>query len=481
MNRKLTFSLSALLLGVLVTLFQRPALTVQRRLWVLRDRQVEDEATWDEVLSRDDDRKSFVHPPCQKTKVEQERWLFTTQAKNAYEKLNQPNVDMVISVCKEDINRVVFYATRLKVKSLYIYSKCEHAIELDDSIVKQFETVDITVLPNVGREGHSFLTHMLRDDLKPDRWSIFFQGQIEVSLFQARLAIVSAHEHDQQNDGTTLIQMHRVQKGEFCHPMDVSHYELYRFMRSYNLPRYQNDRGTNNYLDIMGGKFLLRGEFVAKNSLFSKLDKEKILDIKARLEVENCPLEGYYLEGLWVNVLGASDNCRCEGMPMNNLPVGRTLSLKKPTQQSKTIGEFEAKYAVDGKNETSVLRFGAPYASTGPAEGEDKSWWLVDLETLAIIRKIKITLPQCCKGSLENAVLEILDTDQKVVSSQEIVEDEKERLSNKRGFVFSLQVGWVKGRFVRITRSGGANLNLSQVAVTGFPISATTLVEAALG
>mmetsp|Transcript_27427 Transcript_27427/g.41527 ORF Transcript_27427/g.41527 Transcript_27427/m.41527 type:complete len:482 (-) Transcript_27427:85-1530(-) len=481
MNRKLTFCLSVLLIGVLLTIFQQQDLTVQRRLWVLRDTEVEDEITWDEVLFRGDDSEPFVHPPCQKTKVEQQHWLFTVEAKHAYEEINQPNVDMVISVCEEDINRVMFFATRLKVKSVYIYSKCEQAIELDDTVVKQFETVDITVLPNVGREGHSWLTHMLRDDLKPDRWSIFFQGQIEVNLFQARLAIISAHEHDQQNDGTTFIHMHRVQQGEFCHPMDVSHYELYRFMRLYNLPRYQSHQGRNNYLDFMGKQLVMRGEFVAKNSLFSKLDKEKILDIKARLEVENCPREGYYLEALWVNVLGASDNCRCEGMPTNNLPVGRIISFKKPTQQSKTIKEFEAKYAVDGKNETGVLRFGAPYASTGPPEGQDKSWWLVDLETIAIIRTIKITLPQCCKGSLENAVLEILDTDQKVVSSQPIVQDEKEELANKRGFVFYLHVGWVKGRFVRITRSGGANLNLSQVEVTGFPISAKTLVPAILG
>mmetsp|Transcript_26360 Transcript_26360/g.38931 ORF Transcript_26360/g.38931 Transcript_26360/m.38931 type:complete len:503 (+) Transcript_26360:144-1652(+) len=401
------------------------------------------------LLSATDGDSTFVHPPCKPTNVEHNFRSQKGDFERIYRETYDSNVDMVVSLCDEDFNRVMTFATTLKVQQLYIYSKCGQSI--DPSKYGNFP-IQIQVLPNVGREGHSFLTHMLRTDLSPNTWTIFFQGQIEKSMQQAMLALAAAHEHDQRNDGTNFINMFRIGE-EFCTPMHITLEDISLFQRFHGESRFQSERGSHKYLDVITKQIFYRGEFVVKSSLFSSLDHSKILDIIARLEEGNEPWEGQILERFWIEVLGASDNCRCDGMPQNHVPL-ENLALNKPAKLSSTIGNFAASNAVDGDTKDAL-------AIAKPQSSEKVSWWIVDLETIGLIKEIVIyNRLDCCKDTLNKAVVEILDQDQKVVSSQSIDDVDPETVT--------LQfLDYTEGTFVRVT-SATEELNLVQVEVRGF-------------
>lgn len=372
----------------------------------------------------------MVHPPCQRTPVERESWTNATEVRRLFEETYEPNADMVVALCRENTSHIVEFATALKIKSLYIYSKCGMAIDLNETIRDPFDTVEVTELLNVGREGHSFLTHLLREDLHSERWTVFLQGQIEKTLQQVMLSLLAAQQHEAANDGTDFINLYRVtppNKGvflsqpktvhsEFCTPMNIHKFNL---IEAHRMERYQSHRGSHKYLDFIGKQIFLRGEFVAKNTLFGNLDQDKIRDIRQRLETERNPLEGHYLERFWISILGAADNCRCEGMPLNHLPpLTPDMALGKPTELS-------------------------------------ESRWEVDLETIGIIRSVTITLPPNSK-----TVVEILDEDHTtiVASSNAFLKEE----DNQEWYI---NFDYVEGRFVRISLPGTVDL---QVKVTGY-------------
>lgn len=444
---------------------------------------------WDGIAGTDA-RK--LHPPCQRTRVEQQSWTNDTDIQRVFDETTALNnnstnydVDMVVSWCDEDVQRFQSFAIDLKVNRLYIYSKCQQNITLEDNFVAQFRHVEVTELPNVGREGHSFLTHMLREDVvtnNPNGWTIFFQGKIEKMLPQAMLSLVAAHEHDAANDGTTIINMFRVrpnirrrymdifyrpedtEKAGFCTPIHLPSLVL-GIPQKY--PRYQHPHSSRKYLDAMVNQIMYRGEFVAKNSLFgsNNLDFDKVLDIQSRLEVENAPREGYFLEPLWTSVLGGADNCRCDGMPVNKLPpLVPNMALQKPALQSRTVdGDW---YYPENANDGETLQ---TYASTQPIQGEDRSWWEVDLESTSIIRRVTLYRPLVDRQTpLRNATMEILDVDFQVVASQVIEPTED--------LVVSREFDYIEGRLVRIAKKAGI-LNLAQVEVAGYPIVLTPLSQ----
>ena len=89
------------------------------------------------------------------------------------------------------------------------------------------------------------------------------------------------------------------------------------------------------------------------------------------------------------------------------------LALHKPAFQSSTSEGFEASRAVDGD-----------YGSITHTKFEGNNWWRVDLETIVLIRKIKVynRRDSCCKGRIHGAVVSILDENMNVVANQNINE-----------------------------------------------------------
>lgn len=465
MNGKWSLWIFTLLVGSLFAIFQlSPSEPLRRLQEIARE--------WDGKVGSDNLK---IHQPCKQTRVEQQRWDDISDVEQVFKETYKPNVDMVVSICREPLDKIMSYATELKVQSLYIYSKCEQKIEFPPEFVKQFSTVDITELPNVGREGHSFLTHVLRTDLNPNRWTIFLQGGIEKTMKQAMLSLTAAHEHDAVGDGTDMINMYRVsgqggmfmnpkqQESEFCTPIRVKHLTIIGEHRSL---RYQSHNGSHKFIDAMGRQVMYRGEFVAKNSLFANLDREKILDIKGRLEKGDTVLEGHYLERFWVGVLGGADNCRCEGMPANAMPpIQFDLGKGKPAKQSHTVSKFAAENALDGQVAT--------YASSRPKDGEDVSWWMLDLQTIAMIQTVTVFFPvkkNMKNNPIENLTLEILDVDGVTVLESRPITDaiKHDVMTLKQVFYFD----FLEGRFIRVSKSGWLDkkrtLNIAKVDVSGY-------------
>lgn len=472
MKRVYKYALSVFLLGFVMAVFQLGTTYHLRR--DLERAGFNEVGDWDGITGSD---YSTVHPPCKPTRVEQKSWKNATAIKEVFEETYKPNVDMVVALCTENFEKVLHVAAELRVRSLYVYSKCGQSPTLNVKYAKKFDDLNIhfKVLPNVGREGHAYITHALRKDLDPNGWTIFVQAQIHSTLNQAMLSLTAAHEHDAQKDGTTMINMFRttppkgpnqglcfsradVKKAKFCTPIHLG--GINSFIGPRSMQRYQTHHGSQSYVDVMGKEVFYRGEFIAKNTLFKKIDREKLHQIKSGLEVANAPLEGYWLEVFWTGVLGGADNCRCEGMPTNKLPPGtENIAKGKPTKQSKTVGILEAQNAVDGGQTRGS------FASARPQEDEDVSWWEVDLETIAAIEKVTIHRPPFNRDvPFSNTTLEILDSNETVVVSEDI---------NTDGLELVMNMNFTIGRFVRIKKSGWKTspktLNIAQVEVAGYP------------
>jgi hypothetical protein len=81
------------------------------------------------------------------------------------------------------------------------------------------------------------------------------------------------------------------------------------------------------------------------------------------------------------------------------------VSINKPSKQSTTQGDGKARLANDGISQT-IQKGSAVCTST---EVEDKPWWMVDLESVYGLEKVKLfnRKDACCSNSISNIIIEI--------------------------------------------------------------------------
>lgn len=212
--------------------------------------------------------------------------------------------DVIVSRCQENMGWLRTLQERMPFQFIYIYNKCENN---DTSILKiqeQFSNVHVISLPNVGREGATWLHHMLRTDIELAHHNIMLQGKAETKRSQIRSFLKSLsqapnvlHFMDLSRHPAKPRARSRVcwSLNHFC-ARDYNFTELCDFCQTYS----STGRSCAEAIPTLRGEFYVSALAIRRNILARRPLFENLLDILNR---ENDPSFGHHLERCWGEVL----------------------------------------------------------------------------------------------------------------------------------------------------------------------------------
>ena len=236
-------------------------------------------------------------------------YMFTKVPKNV-------TFAIVVSHCSEDLAWLMKHFLPLCVSNkveLYVYQKCSVQY-LPSEILKSKCKVHRQTLPNVGREGHTFLHHLLFSNANLQDINFYLQGGTEScphELISAMNTMIKFHEEEKRSKNKSLVG--------YQHWLPMKRMDIYcpNFPMSFfgfGATRDAYQKEFCSWFNLITGgvheddeqcfryTVSFRGEWVAtKNSIKRMINKHENLlkDLYKKLLREKSPIEGYYLELLW--------------------------------------------------------------------------------------------------------------------------------------------------------------------------------------
>lgn len=212
------------------------------------------------------------------------------------------SLDMVVNHCREDMSWVPVWMETLGIQNVYIYDKCGDPPTFNNT------NIHITNLPNTGREGASWIHHMLHNKENFAHGMLFLQGGTETSLE----AVIDTLQQIQQEEQATGDQVDFV---DLCRhaksgqamssrcpwPNTLCHYGVFNVEK---LCDFHAKFATTERTYCSAAITTLRGEFyVTANAISRYLNdsqrQKNLEDLLVELDKENDPVLGHYLERNW--------------------------------------------------------------------------------------------------------------------------------------------------------------------------------------
>lgn len=273
-------------------------------------------------------------------------------------------MDLIVNCCNESLGWIPYWTQLLpQIRNVFIYNKCEqthyetlgkgprHNVSIPDLFPRgsaSASSVDVLGIqeliinndedekeirwnvsggvyllgmPNVGREGHSWLTHFLHTSqqrLWLSDWTLSLQGRFETSI----PAVLRGLDYA-RTKGCDFLDLHQYPTLQYPRRMPKNAYwgyqvpvdePKYTWLRNHICKLHDNYTATtkDNQSKRPCNKAVvaLRGEFLIHKSLIDRnRDNLKLHDLLERLSVSNDPLEGHFLERAWIHVLGTDTYC----------------------------------------------------------------------------------------------------------------------------------------------------------------------------
>jgi hypothetical protein len=259
------------------------------------------------------------------------RWITSTKTDvditplSTSVRANDNTIDLIVSHCTEDLKWIEVLAQRVPLATIYIYEKCtnnlnayRHANQaLSNSTCEKelqahdvfslpcMQHLEVNVLPNTGREGATFLHHMLRRDITFSKWNIFLQGGFEAKGVDLERGLNATRSET----GFDFIDLSKFRKGRnfrcYHWPFCPQHYFSVETLCDYH-DRYKS---SNSTCEEAHGS--LRGEFIvtedAIQRVFSSETRNKLTELLGILNKENSPKIGHFLERMWIEILNVTE------------------------------------------------------------------------------------------------------------------------------------------------------------------------------
>ena len=271
-------------------------------------------------------------------------------------------MDLIVNCCHESLAWIPEWTRVLpRVRNVFIYNKCGQShfdtlgprrnvvmdqlfpnasavgvVSVEELVTNPENDNDggwnvlgrvyVLSMPNVGREGHSWLTHFLHSwehQLLRSDWSLLVQGGHEVSLSDVLRGLEDATTRScdfldlfQYRFASKWAQRRGVVKDYWGYhiPPNVTEYawlydhvcELHDQFTAVN----QDNNNNNNKTPCHEAIVALRGEFIIHKSLIAQnRDNPKLHELLKLLSMSNDPQEGHFLERAWIQVLGTDRYC----------------------------------------------------------------------------------------------------------------------------------------------------------------------------
>jgi len=204
----------------------------------------------------------------------------------AGERAPRTSSDLVIAHCTEDLSWIPAWIAALHLSRVYVYTKCGAQVPRGSAVVR------VTPLANKGREGQSWLHHLLRTDIVFADQSVFVQGSPEVTLAAVRRRLGSR--------GHRFIDFGTQSPSTYAFPGCVtSHSAIEGELRA----RYQEWKPPASNASFESIHCTLRGEFsvsrAAIQGFLRRHTRPRLERLKQETEAGNAPAITYVLERLW--------------------------------------------------------------------------------------------------------------------------------------------------------------------------------------
>lgn len=241
----------------------------------------------------------------------------------------QVGLDIVISHCKENTNEWVRnWSSVLHISHIYIYNKCNESLDFkcdeypkstmcDNKRVKIYQRS----LPNVGQEGHTWIYHMLRDDIQHANWTAYLQGNPEHGMPEDIQDVLDRAKTRTQSTYFDFVDLYQYAMRRQVHDPDIPKLWKLRYSKRDHLNFGWNSTKScelherfkrTNYSCSQIPRFTFRGQFMVSGDIVQSVTDQKN---RSALEMIRAELEsgaestnfGYWLERYWIQVLGARD------------------------------------------------------------------------------------------------------------------------------------------------------------------------------
>ena len=236
--------------------------------------------------------------------------------------MTKKSFSLIISHCTEDLSWVEVYFTPMCIErrvSIHIYEKCGDYVQGAAILLRrQACHGEQTSLPNVGREGHTYLHHMLTRSCCLSHINFFVQGSLETCPHHMSQALhqVSHFLNSTQHNPTLF------RKGLW---LNTRIGKCPQFPRAWvKGPRvfYENIlcdwffKITGTRKNCLNFQASYRGEFLATRGAVTRLLLTKhdvITELYHAMQTEDKSLMGYFLEMLWPVLFDSIEPCKGEG------------------------------------------------------------------------------------------------------------------------------------------------------------------------
>mmetsp|Transcript_27947 Transcript_27947/g.41268 ORF Transcript_27947/g.41268 Transcript_27947/m.41268 type:complete len:327 (-) Transcript_27947:173-1153(-) len=239
-------------------------------------------------------------------------------------------IDLIVNICKESMDTVFEVASQLQVNRVFIYSKCGiktvSAAE-NDILLSKGITVYFRQLRNVGKEGHAWLHHMLRNNQTSSGeeveepmfadWSLFLQAKPHATVD----IILNAYQHIQTlSENVNFVDLSQYHFTTCGRPVILDNSSqilspqprIQEYSR-YWCPWHQEFVSSD---PCSTAKISILGEFLASRALLLQQSPEQLKTLKTKFETTRTFKQesdsvrfGYFLERWWINILNATDSC----------------------------------------------------------------------------------------------------------------------------------------------------------------------------
>lgn len=162
-----------------------------------------------------------------------------------------------------------------------------------NSLASQNVLLDIHVLPNVGRESHSYLTYVIDNYDNLPEVLVFSQARIDDHVKGNPLEFLKQIAFEAKNYGFS--QNYKIQT--FPHSWQLRHYGTpLAFRLNLTFGRWM-DLFLNGYKQNL--KMFVNGIFAVRKDKILKKPKEAYIQLIKHLDYHSNPGEGHYFERTW--------------------------------------------------------------------------------------------------------------------------------------------------------------------------------------
>lgn len=208
-------------------------------------------------------------------------------------------MDMIVNHCKENITWVPVWMKALGIHNVYIYDKCG-----EPPSFSEYHNIQVLQLPNTGREGASWIHHMLRKDIKFANKNIFLQGNHEVSLTQLQEALYDINSQTETVDFCDFSR--HPQRMFFIRGCFTDDGLCARYFDPKPICDFHRVYASTGH-DCKHAIPTVRGEFFVTSIdmlRYVSAHGDKLETLAEKLNKENNPVLGHYLERCWGEIFG---------------------------------------------------------------------------------------------------------------------------------------------------------------------------------